>query len=147
MCCATTDSSTSASKSKLSFISPADLKAEIEAKSSITPLCVVDCGVNGKDRDAKTDFDTKKLPGAVYLNQSLWIDIVGKKWKVPEKAQFLEIFKSFGCFRDMTHFVCYDHCDGDQAMFGAMILQMYGCTNVSVMNGKISSFPKDSAPE
>ena len=65
-------------------------------------------------------------------------------FKIPSEQQFTDQLKSMGVGKD-SKVICYDNLDGTMACRGAFLLSAFGIKDVSILNGKFSTWCPESS--
>jgi 3-mercaptopyruvate sulfurtransferase SseA len=65
-------------------------------------------------------------------------------FKIPTENQISDQLKSMGIGKE-TKVICYDNLDGTMATRGAFLLSAFGVKDVSILNGKFSTWCPESS--
>ena len=108
----------------------------------------IDCSVDSFDGKTKAAevYAKQRIPKAQYLNLNQWVQKGngGMIFKIPSEQQFTDQLKSMGVGKD-SKVICYDNLDGTMASRGAFLLSAFGIKDVSILNGKFSTWCPESS--
>ncbi len=92
----------------------------------------------------KADYDSKHIPGSVYLGVGDLMGALGNGSAPPDKAKFEAIMSKFG-IRNDTHVVVYGKGGGNPFVAGAIwLMEYHGHKKVSYLNGGLAKWNKES---